>query len=51
MRESGYYPPGAEFDPSAPYNDEGIECSVCNGTGEDEDYSECTNCNGTGWVK
>lgn len=20
MRESGYYPPGAEFDPSAPYN-------------------------------
>lgn len=22
MRESGYYPPGAEFDPSAPYNQE-----------------------------
>ena len=21
MRESGYYPPGAEFDPSAPYNE------------------------------
>jgi len=20
MRESGYYPPGAEFDPKAPYN-------------------------------
>lgn len=21
MKESGYYPPGAEFDPSAPYNE------------------------------
>lgn len=21
MRESGYYPPGAEFDPNAPYNE------------------------------
>ena len=24
MRESGYYPPGAEFDPSAPYNQEEV---------------------------
>lgn len=45
-------PAGADMDPRAPYNkDEGIECSVCNGTGEAEDYSECTNCNGEGYVK
>lgn len=25
MKESGYYPPGAEFDPSAPYNEIPIE--------------------------
>lgn len=24
MKESGYYPPGAEFDPAAPYNQEDI---------------------------
>lgn len=24
MRESGYYPPGAEFDPNAPWNEEEI---------------------------
>ena len=29
---------------------EGIECSVCNGTGESEDYSECPNCKGEGEV-
>ena len=33
MRESGYYPPGAEFDPSAPWNDHdpdpvAFECKV-----------------------
>lgn len=31
MRESGYYPPGAEFDPRAPYNqkDDDIICPNC----------------------
>lgn len=34
MRESGYYPPGAEFDPNAPYNQPAdpdpidVECEV-----------------------
>ena len=27
-----------------------IECSVCQGTGETDDYSECLNCGGTGAV-
>jgi len=45
------YPPGAANDPRAPYNQpESIECSVCEGTGEAEDYSECTNCGGTGFI-
>jgi hypothetical protein len=30
--------------------EEMIECDVCQGTGEMEDYSECTNCNGSGYV-
>lgn len=36
-RESGYYPPGAEFDPRAPYNQEEYseECS-------DDRCEECT---------
>lgn len=34
MRESGYYPPGAEFDPDAPYNQVDqdfvdVDCNVC----------------------
>ena len=36
--------------PQPDFDGEGIECSVCNGTGENEDYSECKNCNGTGYV-
>ncbi len=49
MRESGFYPPGAEFDPRAPWNQiepEEIECLLCEGTGELENYSECPNCRG-----
>jgi hypothetical protein len=37
MRESGYYPPGAEFDPRAPWNQvepPEIDCAECNGTGK-----------------
>ena len=48
MRESGYYPPGAEFDPRAPWNQKTITCYVCQGTGLLLDYSECTKCLGTG---
>lgn len=36
MYESGYYPPGAEHDPFAPYNrpsDTLHTCTLCNGTG------------------
>ena len=58
MRESGYYPPGAEFDPNAPYNEKGIECSVCIGSGKlgtsaDEHgiyEEECYNCDGKGCI-
>lgn len=38
MRESGYYPPGAEFDPDAPYNQ------------VEPDMQECPDCKGTGKV-
>lgn len=54
------YPPGAENDPNAPYNQrEPIDCSECNGTGtkfdpdaecpEDREY-RCDTCDGTGEV-
>lgn len=36
MLESGYYPPGAEFDPDAPWNQTESEketCEECDGTG------------------
>lgn len=34
MSESGYYPPGAEHDPRAPYNEpEPVECPDCAGRG------------------
>lgn len=45
------YPPGAEHDPNAPWNQsdpETIECDVCEGTGENEDGFECENCDGEG---
>ena len=43
MRESGFYPPGAEFDPKAPYNEEqGPKCPKCFSvqTGIDHSYSD-----------
>lgn len=58
-RESGYYPPGAEFDPSAPYNQadppEKIPCEDCEGTGTvhsltEENEVECDACSGSGEV-
>ena len=52
MRESGYYPPGAEFDPNAPYNQVDppeIECYDCEGTGQDEYGDDCPECDGTGY--
>ena len=36
MRESGYYPPGTEFDPRAPWNQEPCECEEC------EELDECS---------
>lgn len=55
MRESGFYPPGAEFDPRAPWNQKTIMCDFCQGTGETSDCKEiinkhyiCTHCLGTG---
>ena len=58
MRESGWYPPGAEHDPRAPWNQpDPIECPRCGGTGtevdltaEDPDDREfpCWYCEGTG---
>lgn len=66
MPESGWYPPGAEHDPRAPYNQpEGEECANCKGSGltntetgeaasEGErlrlDVDECSYCDGTGVV-
>ena len=53
MRESGYYPPGAEFDPNAPYNQVDppeIECKDCDGSGKDpEEGGKCIPCDGNGW--
>lgn len=34
MAESGYHPPGAEFDPRAPYNEDMRERFVCTRCGE-----------------
>ena len=36
MFESGYYPPGAEHDPRAPWNEKEpnmVKCEACNGKG------------------
>lgn len=36
MYESGYYPPGAEHDPRAPWNEKEphmVKCEACNGKG------------------
>ncbi len=53
--ESGYYAPGTEHDPNAPWNQEDpkmIDCWVCNGTGVDpEDGEPCYKCNGTGKIE
>lgn len=59
-RESGYYPPGAEHDPNAPWNQpDPVDCPECGGTGttidltatgpEDREYP-CYRCDGTGVV-
>jgi RecJ-like exonuclease len=46
-------PPGADKDPRAPYNEKFdlVDCDVCDGTGETEDYKECTYCGGEGKLK
>lgn len=41
MYESGYYPPGAEHDPHAPWNEKEPNMVKCDGVGEveyEEDY-------------
>ena len=51
--ESGYYPPGAEYDPLAPWNEKEshhVKCEACNGDGyhyyaynfEIDEETECT---------
>lgn len=63
MAESGNYPPGAENDPRAPWNQaEPDECFDCNGSGyvdaetgdaaekDDENAIECSTCEGEGYV-
>lgn len=30
--------------------EDAVQCDVCQGTGEDDEYAECTNCGGTGKV-
>lgn len=59
MSESGYYPPGAENDPRAPWNQpEPVECPRCDGSGkEPNEYdgdpdggADCTQCEGEGVV-
>lgn len=55
MSESGFYPPGAEGDPRAPYNEaEQVECPSCEGTGKDTPgpgASLCHRCEGSGLVQ
>ncbi len=53
-RESGYYAPGTEHDPNAPWNQadpEMMTCTCCEGTGVDEVGEECVCCDGTGEVE
>lgn len=43
-KESGYYPPGAEFDPRAPYNqpdDDEYPSDNYDGQESDDDYDDC----------
>lgn len=57
MTESGYYPPGAEFDPRAPWNEREptmVECTACNGKGKhwyayDIDADRDTECTELVW--
>lgn len=53
MYESGYYPPGAEYDPRAPWNEKEpnmVKCEACDGKGyhwyayniETDKETECT---------
>ena len=53
MFESGYYPPGAEHDPRAPWNEKEphrVKCEACDGNGyhyyaynfEKDEETECT---------
>ncbi len=48
-RESGYYPPGAEFDPRDPWNQK--DCDNCGDTGKDEDGDDCVECQEGGECK
>lgn len=57
MPESGFYPPGAEHDPRAPWNQpDAVECPDCGGTGQiagpDEfgNYDACDRCEGAGVI-
>jgi len=54
MTAFGYhYPPGAEHDPSAPWN-QPSDCEECDGTGQVEDSDgpdECQVCGGSGLEK
>ncbi len=60
MSESGFYAPGTESDPHAPWNQpEPVECPRCGGTGRElytydgeppEDAEDCTQCEGEGVV-
>ena len=42
--------PGAENDPTAPYNNDTIDCPECEGTGKETDETDCYTCEGTGEV-
>lgn len=57
MAESGYYAPGTENDPRAPWNQpEPVECPRCKGTGKGPaglavgTDNECIECDGEGVV-
>jgi len=53
MKETGDYPPGAEFDSNAPYNqlsEKYIICEECEGSGQLENGEKCSACNGYGEV-
>ena len=49
-RESGYYPPGAEFDPNAPWNQPELDDEPCYcGNAKLLDADQCGECDGAEW--